>query len=84
MKFYDIGISIPSIILPAVITATEKFMKKKILKCLLVSKLIDIGLLIPSNLTQVIMDVMKVVDIGLLRKSTLPQVIEKVVDVVQV
>ena len=40
-----------------------------------------IGLLRPSTIHQVIMEVMKVVDIGLKRPVTLPQVIVEVVDV---
>ena len=44
----------------------------------------DIGLLIPSTILQVIVDDINVFDIGLLRPATLPQVIAEVVDVGQV
>ena len=41
----------------------------------------DIGLLRPSTLSEVITDVVKGIDIGLLRPDTLPQIILEVVDV---
>ena len=44
----------------------------------------NIGLLRPSTLTQLIVQVVKVVDIGLKIPDTLPQVITEVMDVVQV
>ena len=61
-----------------------KFLRKKVLKCLRASKVLDIGLLVPDTLTQVIMEFVKVVEKGILRQENLPQVIAKVVDVVQV
>ena len=44
----------------------------------------DIGLLIPVTLLQIIADVVKVLDIGILIPATLTQVISEVVDVGQV
>ena len=44
----------------------------------------NIGILIPATLPQVIVEVVKVMEIGLLRHTTLPQVISEVVDVGQV
>ena len=41
----------------------------------------DIGLLIPATLPQLIVHVVKVVDIGLLKPTTLPQVITDLMDV---
>ena len=60
------------------------FMKKKVLKCLWLRKVLDIGLLKTDTLPQVIGDVMKVKNIGLLEPATRPQVIAEVVDVGQV
>ena len=45
------------------------------------SKFLEIVLLIPATIYQVIMDVLKVVDIGLLITDTFPQVIVGLVDV---
>ena len=61
-----------------------KVLKKKVLKCLWVRKVIDIGLLRPSTLLHVIVEVVKVLDIGINRPYALPQVITEVVDVGQV
>ena len=49
-----------------------EFLKKKVLKCLMVSKIVNIGLLRPATFTQVIVEV---VDIGIFRPSAIPQVI---------
>ena len=49
-----------------------------------VIKVMDIVLLIPSTIPQVIMDDMKVLETGLLRPATLPQLFAEVVDVGQV
>ena len=84
MEVQDVGLKISSILLPAVIMTTIKVMNKNIWKCLWLSKVVNIGLLIPAILPQAITDLMKVVDIGLLRPATLPQVTAEVVDVVQV
>ena len=62
----------------------KKVLKKKVFKCLQVSKDVEIGLLRLATLPQVIVDVVKVVDIGLLRPSTLPRLITEVVNVGQV
>ena len=59
-------------------------MKKNLLKCLWVSKVVDIGLLRPATIPQVVVDVVKVVDRGILRPASLPQVIEEVMDLGQV
>ena len=56
-----------------------KFTKKKVLEYLRVIKNVDIGILIPATLSQVIMNVLY---IGILRPSTLPIVITKDVMVV--
>ena len=56
-------------------------MSKKELECLWVSKVVNIGLLRPATLPQVIMEVVKVKDMGLKRPATPPQVIAEVVDV---
>ena len=48
------------------------FIKKKVLKCLRVSKVVDIGLLIPVTIHQATTEV---VYLGLLIPSTLPLVI---------
>ena len=84
MRFYDIGLVRPAILIPAVITTATKFLKEKVLKCLQMSKIMEIGLLIPAILPRVIVDVIKVVFIGLLIPETFPQVIPEVVDVGQV
>ena len=58
-----------------------RFMKKKVLKFLQVSKVVHIGLLRPAAISQVILEVVKVVDIGLLIQATLPQGILEALDV---
>ena len=44
----------------------------------------DIGLLVPSTVPQVLVEVVKVMDIGIKRPATLPQVIAEVLDAGQV
>ena len=61
-----------------------KVLKKNVLKCLWVRKVIDIGLLRLFTILRVIVEVVKVVDISINRPSALPQVITEVVDVGQV
>ena len=61
-----------------------KVLKKKVLKCLRVGKFVDIGILIPATIPQVIVEVVNVVDIGLKIPATITQVIAKVMDVGQV
>ena len=56
----------------------------KVLRCLWGIKFVDVGLLRPATVPQLIVEVVKDVDIGLKIPSTLPQVIAKVVDVDQV
>ena len=63
---------------------TTKVLKKTVLKCLWERKVMNIGLLRPATLPQVIADFVKAVDIGLLIPATLTQVIMEVVDVIQV
>ena len=72
ISVYDIGLVIPNILPTTVVTRMVKFSKNKVLKYLWLSKDVDVGLLRPSTIPQVIAEV---VDIGLLRPSTLPQVI---------
>ena len=67
----DLGLVRPDIIPPAVVTTTMKVLKKKFLKCLRVSKFLDIGLLIPDTLTQVLLGALKVVNIGIKITDTL-------------
>ena len=62
----------------------KECLKKKVLKCLWGCKFVDIGLLIPVTLLQIISDVVKLLDIGILIPATLTQVILEVVDVGQV
>ena len=61
-----------------------KVLKKKARKCLWEKKSVDIGILIPDNLPQLIVEVIKVVDIHLNITDTLFQVIVEVVGVGQV
>ena len=84
IELYDICILIPDILLPVSVTKTTKVLKKKVLKCLQVSKVVYIGILIPATLPRVIADVVKVVYFSILRPATIPQVIADVVDVFQV
>ena len=74
----------PSILLPAVVTTTTKFIKKKVLKFLWVGKVVYIVLLRPSTPPHVIVDFVKIVDINLLRPATLTQLIAEVMDIGQV
>ena len=60
------------------------FMEKKVLKCLQERKFVDIGLVRPDTLPQVIVEFMKVVNLGLEISATLTQLIAEVVDVGQV
>ena len=58
-----------------------KVLKKKILKCFWVRKLVDIDLLIIATVPLVIVEVVKIVNIGIRRPATIPQVIAEVMDV---
>ena len=62
----------------------NKLIKKKVLKCLRVRKFVDIVLLIPSTLPQVIVDLAKFTDICLLIPATILLLIVEVVDIGQV
>ena len=55
-----IGLVRPAILIPAAITMTTKVLEKKVLKCLWVRKVVDLGLLIPDILSQVIEEVVEV------------------------
>ena len=83
MEVYDLGLLRPSILPPAVVTTTKKVLKKDFLKCLLVRKVVDIGLLISATFPYVIVEVVEVMEIVIERTSTVPQVIVEVVKVVQ-
>ena len=61
-----------------------KILKKKVLKCLWERKVVDIGILRPAIITQVITKVVEVVDIGLLRPSTITHKLAEVVYIGQV
>ena len=63
---------------------TKKVTKKKFLKYIWVSKVVDIGLLRPDTITKLIMDVVKVMNKGLKRPDTVPQVIVEFVETDQV
>ena len=63
---------------------TKKVLKKKVLNCLWARKIVDICILRPATLPQVITDVVKVVDIGILIPAIISQAIAEVVDLVQV
>ena len=65
----------PAILPPADVTTNIKVLKKNVLKCLRVSKFMDIVLLIPATIPQVIGEVLKLMVGGLLRPFTLSQVI---------
>ena len=58
--------------------------KKNVLNFIWVRKVVDISLLRPSTLPQLIVEVVEVVYIGLLRPSTIPQLIVEAVYVGQV
>ena len=60
MEVYDLGLVRPSVLLTSVVTTTIKVVKKKVLKCLWESKVMDIGLLRPANQTQVIVELVVV------------------------
>ena len=68
----------PSII-PLIFVTTIKFPKRKVLKCLLGMKYLDIGILIPSTLSLIISEVM---NIGFLISATLLLVIIEDITVV--
>ena len=61
-----------------------KVLKKKFFKYLWVSKFMYLGLLRPSTVPQVIVEVIKIVDICIKRPANLPQVITEVLDIGQV
>ena len=61
-----------------------KVLDKKVWKCLQEIKVLGVGLLKSSTLTQLIVELGKVVDIDLKRPATLPQVIAEVLDIGQV
>ena len=77
-------LGMPKLVGTIFVTTVMKALKKKLCKCLRVRKSVYISLLKPSNIPQLIVEVVKVVCIGLKRPDTLPQVIEEVVDIVQV
>ena len=81
MEVYDRFLVRLDILIPAVFTTTTKVLNDKSLKCLLVKKVVSIGILRPANIPQLITEFVKVVDLGLKRPATLPQVIAEVVDV---
>ena len=58
MEVKDIGILIPAIIPTTAATKTMKFLKKKVLKFLRANKTMGIGILRPSTLHQVMVEVM--------------------------
>ena len=68
----------PSIITPTVIT-TMKCLNKKVLKCLWTMKEVDIGILRPATINQVISEV---TGIGILRPTTLTLLIAEDIIVV--
>ena len=81
MEVQDLGLVIPSIIPTDIVTTAMEVLKKKVLKCLWVRKVVDIGILIPANFPQVIVVAVRVLDVGLKRPATLPQVITEVVGI---
>ena len=60
---------------------TTEIQKRKILKCLIVRKFVDIGILRQSTVTKVTAEVVKVAGVGLKITRTIPQVITEVVGV---
>ena len=60
-----------------------KVLKNKACNCLWESKVVDIGILIPTTLPQIIVEVVKVVGLGLKRTAIIPQVIKEVIGVSQ-
>ena len=83
-EIQDLGIVRPAIIPHTIVATTLKVMRKKVLKCLQESKFVDIDLLKPAALPQLIAEIVKLLDIGILIPDTLTQVIVKFMDVVQV
>ena len=67
VEVYNFGLVRPAIIPPTVVMTAMKLLKKKVLKCLWVRKDVNIGLLRPANVPQVIAEV---VGIGILRPYT--------------
>ena len=61
-----------------------EFLKKKVLKFLWARRVVDIYILRPEAIPQVLANIMKVMDIGLLRPSKITRVIAEVVEVGQV
>ena len=59
-------------------------LKKNILECIWVRKVVGMCILIPSTVTKVITEVVKVVGIDLKRPATLTQAITQFVDLGQV
>ena len=72
MEVYNLVLIISAILPPAIITMAENLLKNKLLKCLRVMKVLDIGILIPATIPQVIVEFVKVVDICLKMPDTLP------------
>ena len=60
-----------------------KVLKKKVWKCLLERKVVDIVLLKPDTINQLMLEGTKVVDIGIKIPATSPLVISEVVEVGQ-
>ena len=71
----------PAILPPVILMTVMKVLKNKLWKCLWVSKVVEIGILRPSTLSQLILYFVKVVDIGLKIPDTIHQLIAEVVDV---
>ena len=61
-----------------------EFLKKKVLKCLWESRVVDIYLLRPEDIPQVLANIMKVMDIGLSRPAKITRVIAEADEVGQV
>ena len=81
MEVRDIGISIPAIIHPTIVTAMMKVLKEKVFNSLTERKVLDIGILIPEKFPKVIVRVVKVMDIDRKIPDALYQAIMEVVDV---
>ena len=62
---------------------TKNFVKKRLLKCLQVMKIVDIGILRTSTVPQVISEVTKFMDIDIKIPATTPQLIMEVVEICQ-
>ena len=65
LEVYDLVLIRPYSCPPSSVTTMMNVMKNNVLKCLWSRKVVEIGLLIPSTLPQVIVEVVKVVDIGI-------------------